>query len=626
MHKWFFPNGCRKNIGINNGNIETFKDTPINSLGREICQNSLDARANEEEPVVIDFKMCDVPADKFPDLEGLKYAIGQGKKFWDKQDNPKADRFFEGAIKTIIKDKISVLRISDHNTVGLDGADDPDNTKAKWTSLVMSEGASSKDGTEGGSFGIGKFAAFANSKIRTVFYSTVDGEGKEASQGICYLASFIDESGSKTFGEGYCGNDSAPIFSQIQIDDEFSRQNDDPGTDIYVCGFSNNTNWKEKMIAAVLDGFMYAIDQEMLVVNVEDVSINKQSLDTIVDTYGKYCSELTIDYYKVLRAETSWIEIADYKETGSLKVKLLISQGLHRRVAMVRKTGMKILDKGNISGQIAFAGIMYIEGEKANKYLVGLENPAHTKWLPERDEENPAKASSYIAGLTKVLKDELNKLIERDFSGEVTPELGNMLQSIQPGDGNSKEQETLSDEPITIETKTKEVLPSSNGLNEVDTEENSESGGDEGGKDHGGNGHSGGGQGYGGGEGGAGERGSGKSGSAEGESKREKKANVILKTNRVVATDVNSGRYKILLKPKKDVENATVEINVSGEDAAYLLQLSAATISGQPDIEVDGGEVRKVQLSKDNATEICIATEFTDYTAFEVKCYEVKSE
>ena len=119
-------------------------------------------------------------------------AINRGEDFWKSQNNPKADKFYAAAKAIIESDKITILRISDHNTWGLSGADQPDNTNMPWTALVMSEGASSKDGTGGGSFGIGKFAAFANSKIRTVFYSTLDSTGKQASQGLSILASFID--------------------------------------------------------------------------------------------------------------------------------------------------------------------------------------------------------------------------------------------------------------------------------------------------------------------------------------------------------------------------------------------------------------------------------------------------
>ena len=74
-YKWFFQSGCRKNIGINNGNIEMFLDTPIESLGREICQTSGDARKNKNKPVEVEFKTFEINTDELPDIEKLRDAI-----------------------------------------------------------------------------------------------------------------------------------------------------------------------------------------------------------------------------------------------------------------------------------------------------------------------------------------------------------------------------------------------------------------------------------------------------------------------------------------------------------------------------------------------------------------------
>ena len=70
---------------------------------------------------------------------------------------------------------------------------------------------------------------------------------------------------------------------------------------------------------------------------------------------------------------------------------------------MVRRTGMKITDKGNINGLIPFAGVLYIEGDKLNEYLRTLENPQHTKWEIERA-ENRSEAKGVLSALTKFIK------------------------------------------------------------------------------------------------------------------------------------------------------------------------------------------------------------------------------
>ena len=56
-----------------------------------------------------------------------------------------------------------------------------------WCNLTKSQGASDKSGSNGGSFGIGKFAPYACSAFRTVFYSTLDRDGISAYQGVARL-------------------------------------------------------------------------------------------------------------------------------------------------------------------------------------------------------------------------------------------------------------------------------------------------------------------------------------------------------------------------------------------------------------------------------------------------------
>ena len=63
-----------------------------------------------------------------------------------------------------------MLTVSDFNTTGLTG---PREEVSPFHSLVKSSGVSNKeDDTSGGSFGIGKSAAYSASDLQTVFYAT----------------------------------------------------------------------------------------------------------------------------------------------------------------------------------------------------------------------------------------------------------------------------------------------------------------------------------------------------------------------------------------------------------------------------------------------------------------------
>lgn len=80
--KWNFPsnNGGEIN-GIAHSGVETFKGTPIKSLAREICQNSLDARMDNNKPVKIEFKTFNLNSKEIPGYEDLMDAINRSNDF-----------------------------------------------------------------------------------------------------------------------------------------------------------------------------------------------------------------------------------------------------------------------------------------------------------------------------------------------------------------------------------------------------------------------------------------------------------------------------------------------------------------------------------------------------------------
>ena len=73
--KWNFPsNNYGQIFGIADSGIETFKGTPIKSLAREICQNSLDAGIENGKPVKIEFSTFEIEPKSIPDFSNLEYG------------------------------------------------------------------------------------------------------------------------------------------------------------------------------------------------------------------------------------------------------------------------------------------------------------------------------------------------------------------------------------------------------------------------------------------------------------------------------------------------------------------------------------------------------------------------
>ena len=78
-NKWRFPasnHGERK--GISSGDTEAFKKSPFQAFAREVLQNSIDARATNEEPTVVEFKEFSINTSDLPGMLQLKDAVISG--------------------------------------------------------------------------------------------------------------------------------------------------------------------------------------------------------------------------------------------------------------------------------------------------------------------------------------------------------------------------------------------------------------------------------------------------------------------------------------------------------------------------------------------------------------------
>ena len=232
--EWSFPSNNFGTLnGIGEAGIETFKGAPYRSLAREICQNSLDARSSKSKPVRVVFSLFSIQSRDIPRFEVLREALSRCLQFWKEQGNDKTVAFFKEATTVASLSAIDLLRISDFNTTGLTGSDKEYSTP--WQDLVKASGVSSKGGSSGGSFGIGKSAPFACSKLRTVFYATKDINRLEAFQGIARLVSFREKGIFKdrdavTTGIGYYGETkkTAPSTNVCLLKKVFNGKNQAP--------------------------------------------------------------------------------------------------------------------------------------------------------------------------------------------------------------------------------------------------------------------------------------------------------------------------------------------------------------------------------------------------------------
>ncbi len=623
--KWRFQSNQGGEInGISDPGIESFKGTPLKSLAREICQNSLDAQKENDKPVIVRFASFKVKKSDIPGISDIESnPIKKGLDFWSVQKDEKAKKFYMNALSKLNDSEIQILKISDFNTEGLRGCNEKVNSP--FLNLVKSSGASDKKITSGGAFGIGKYATFACSDIRTVFYSTLNDDNEEASLGVARLASFYINESNQDIAKGVSfygnGDMNGPIPEQFTFKNIKKRVKGETGTDIYIVAFkSYGDKWINEIIGAVIDGFLYSIYKGNLVFEINDITISKENLDAIFNQYSESIPANAKDYYFVLKDDkTKWYS-EDYEGMGTINLGLSLDKNLNsRRVAMIRKTGMKIFDKGALSSQIIFSGVLLIEGEKINAYLKSLENPQHTQWEPDRDpDDNKSHAEKVISGLTRFIKKKINELKGESEVDSVDPGLGNFLPYDDGNAESKKKSDILSVEETEIKITKRELksdAPIPSIIEKVAEGNEASSYGDT---------PIGTGVGSKGKNGGTGDK-SG-SGNCVGDKQlgKVKITPIQIKNTRIIATNKTNGEYKIKFIPTTDSENCNIKILQSAENDSYSAAIKSFNIEGQSNAKMDNFIIKNVSIKKDTPLVIRLCISSHDYNSFEVVCYENK--
>jgi hypothetical protein len=404
----FAKNDGGRDSGLHDAGVETFKGNFDRYLAREMIQNSLDARHDPNSPVLVKFELLLLSRDEIPDMDGLKATLARCAEYWS--HDKKAKEFFRRAETISKQDKVTALRIGDYNTTGVLGSDTE--RSKNWYNLIRCAGSSSKGGGEGGSFGIGKNAPFAASLLRTVLYSTFNTDAEHVFQGVATLASHSHPQVGISQPTGFLGGQSgASVRAMPQIPAKFRRLQH--GTDVIVLGFPATDNWQNDLLYSVLDNFWPAIHFGDLEVKVGDMTITKGNLQTLLETFSVQEGFSANLFYQAFIAPTHkfpvtlpWLqEVTLYLMSGNAE--------LPKRIAMVRKTGMKIFEKA-FRSVIPFCGVFMCRNDHGNKLLREMEPPRHDVWDADYPEKgaNRKIESEYI----NFIRDCVRKLTPADES------------------------------------------------------------------------------------------------------------------------------------------------------------------------------------------------------------------
>ncbi len=419
---WRFPSNLNGDInGINDSGIETFADDSYYSLVRETIQNSLDVHnTSTTDPVIVEFKEFAILRNKIPGVDSLSESMKRCQE--SNKEEKAAKRFFDNALDVISKNEISVLKVSDYNTRGLEGSDTC-KKGTSWSRLIKENGSSEKSDISGGSKGIGKNAAYACSDLRTVFYSSLDIAGLKSYFGVAKLISYQMDDTQWSQGHGYYSDDdSFTAIHECFSFDEDERKS--PGTDIYIIGNRKELTLKTKIEESVLLDFFISILKGKLIVRVQNEEISKETIGSFISRLDASSDERKTDlltYYHMMTGnDPNIIKISlnseeygkdySFKDNDCTLYLYGAKDNLNRRILMTREKGMRLFEQKNIHGSINFTGILMITGNEMNRVFKEMEVPSHDSWKPTRN-NNP----KYYEDVYKELREYLRNKVKENF-------------------------------------------------------------------------------------------------------------------------------------------------------------------------------------------------------------------
>lgn len=439
--KWRFPsNNGGSILGLTDTSKEFFKQNPLSSLTREILQNSIDAIDDNTKAVKVDFNLFEISKES-DFLKGLKEEVLNCLSYVNKTKSLAnySDELNE-MIKILNQNKISCLRISDFNTVGLKGIKTNMNYDiSPWQALVKAQGISNKDNqNSGGTKGIGKNAVFSIAKLNTVFYSTNSKNDQTVGyEGVSRLMSApIKDTDELTQGIGYfSSNDKNDqiVGEIIDLDKDFNR-NDNFGTDIFILGFLNFENWENEVLNSVLSDFMYAVYKNKLEVSingqnekinissktVRNLSLNEKNKNDKKLRESIFLQYLTYDHEAA--DENGFKSFEDQNDdltifTLSTKSSITIDYDIPNIITILRYPYMKIKDfKNKINNTNSSMAICVIEAKEEKGILNILrryENASHNDWNIDSITDRTIK--NKVNQTIKKIQEIVNKVVDVNF-------------------------------------------------------------------------------------------------------------------------------------------------------------------------------------------------------------------
>lgn len=390
----FAPSG-RVEHGAVSADEEHFSNSPISkSLVRELGQNSIDAKRSDVDGAIrMEFELRNIDPDEIPDVENLKRHIEAAAKSIGEANN--ANNRLASMMEVFDQDEISVLRIGDYGTQGLEGKEWEDDKPSPLKALTMGSGISAKDVEgAGGSYGIGAKAGLLASNIRTLFWGTVSKDNPvQVIAGRVQLATHRDPvTGNKVEDTGFFAKNGGGRFEYLRSNRGLFgfEPRTEFGTDVYVVGYRGDNEHGDltEIRHAFLSEFLVAIAREKVVVNAVTPA---GSWTLSAQTLEHHVSDLTGEFGEEIQSFFDALNDPEPTEgslegLGRVRLSVNMTSGLNRKyhtVAM-RQPLMKVETFRHYVISTPYAAILEVVGDRGNELLRRLEPPAHDSWKGDR--------------------------------------------------------------------------------------------------------------------------------------------------------------------------------------------------------------------------------------------------
>jgi hypothetical protein len=434
----FLLNTGGESEGLSDSGVENFRDKPFTAVARETGQNSRDARLDPSQPVRLTFDVVTIKSADFPSIDEFRKTARLCLKKATRPKNEKEKGFFEQAVRALESSEIKVLRISDFNTTGVKGPCEEGNP---FHALAKSDGVSAKeDISSGGSFGIGKNAAFALSDIQTAFISTRYEDGAGADRVLCMgktlFISHTGDDGQERRRKGYWGKIAGymPLDNPSEIPKWLLRHTQ--GTSIFsICMRDNRTDWRYEMAAAIIINFFAAIERQEMEFEIDNgaLKINRNALQSlfqdakVLDAVKLSNAGVAFETAKTLHGclidEKTTLTILDVPGLGKVQMRVLLRDGLGYTIGIIRN-GMYISDNlakfnepfKRFPLHREFAIVVEPDTKVEGEWFKRLENPQHDDLSADRitDPELRTQGKRAFERLAKQIRERIRQLAKAE--------------------------------------------------------------------------------------------------------------------------------------------------------------------------------------------------------------------